>query len=264
MGQFKQSFCIPCFWESDTPGAVRRVIEEAARIGYPAVELWSRDGTHNFDLICQVAADNGMRVASMCGHGTAADGLNDPAQHERIRREILDNIECARQHDIPNLIVFSGNRRPGQSDQDAIGVIADGLAPILKEVEASGVTLNLELLNSKVDHAGYQCDHTAWGVAVVRRVASPCVKLLYDIYHMQIMEGDLCRTIRDNTAYIGHFHTAGNPGRHDLDETQEINYPAVVDTILETGYDGYLAHEFFARGDKIQALAHAFRLCARG
>jgi hydroxypyruvate isomerase len=263
MGKFKQSFCIPCFWESEEAGPIRKAIEGAAKIGLPAVEIWFRDTPH-FDLICQVAKDNGMRVASMCGHQSLTVGLNNPAEHDRIRAEILESIEVARKRDIPNLIVFSGNRRPGQSDQDAIGVIADGLAPIKKQIEASGVMLNLELLNSKVDHAGYQCDHTAWGVAVVKRVASPCVKLLYDIYHMQIMEGDLCRTIRDNIAHIGHFHTAGNPGRNDLDETQEIFYPAVIDTILATNYNGYVAHEFFAKGDKIEALGRAFRLCARG
>ena len=137
---------------------------------------------------------------------------------------------------------------------------ADGLAPVTEAAEAAGVSLNIELLNSKVDHPGYQCDHTAWGVAVCRRVGSPRVKLLYDIYHMQIMEGDLCRTITENIDFIGHFHTAGNPGRRDMDETQEIYYPAVVRAIRETGYDGYVAHEFSPKGDKLEALERAFRL----
>ena len=128
--------------------------------------------------------------------------------------------------------------------------------------EAAGATLNVELLNSKVDHPGYQCDHTAWGMALCERVGSPKVKLLYDIYHMQVMEGDVMRTIRDNIRWIGHFHTAGNPGRHDLDESQELSYTAICRAIRETGYHGYVSHEFFPRGEPLQALDHAFRICA--
>jgi len=121
----------------------------------------------------------------------------------------------------------------------------------------------VELLNSKVDHTDYQADRTAWGVAVCEQVGSPNVKLLYDIYHMQIMEGDLCRTLTDNIAHIGHFHTAGNPGRRDMDETQEIYYPAVVRAINDTGFDRYVAHEFRPKGDKLAALEAAFKLFDR-
>jgi len=160
---------------------------------------------------------------------------------------------------IPNLICFSGNRE-GQDDAACIGTCADGLAPAVKAAEEAGIFLNIELLNSKVDHPDYQCDHSAWGVEVCRRIGSPNVRLLYDIYHMQIMEGDLCRTIADNINYIGHFHTAGNPGRHEPDDTQEIGYPAVIRAIRRTGYDRYVAHEFNPRGDRLKALADAFRL----
>ena len=120
------------------------------------------------------------------------------------------------------------------------------------------MTLILELLNSKVDHADYQCDHTAWGVQVIDSVNSPRVKLLYDIYHMQIMEGDIIRTIRQHHTAIGHYHTAGNPGRHDLDDAQELNYPPIMRAILATGYEGYVGQEFIPRGDGAAALKAAW------
>jgi hydroxypyruvate isomerase len=123
------------------------------------------------------------------------------------------------------------------------------------------VNLNMELLNSKVNHPDYQCDHTAWGVRVCQAVGSPRAKLLYDIYHMQIMEGDLIRTITDNIRYVGHFHTAGNPGRGPLDETQEIYYPAVMRAIADAGYDLYVGHEFGCKGDPLEALQAAYRVC---
>ena len=123
------------------------------------------------------------------------------------------------------------------------------------------MNLNLELLNSKIDHAGYQCDHTAWGVAVCEQMDSPRVKLLYDIYHMQIMEGDIIRTIRDNIQWIGHFHTAGVPGRHDIDNSQELAYGAICAAIAGTDYDLYVGHEFKPRGDALQALRAAYAIC---
>ncbi len=164
------------------------------------------------------------RIASMCGHETLGDGLNKRSNHDRIEAEVRESLEIASRLGIPGLICFSGNRNAGQTDADAIEACAEGLRRVAPYAEAKGINLNLELLNSKVDHAGYQADHTAWGVAVCRKVGSPRVKLLYDIYHMQIMEGDVIRTIRENIAHIGHFHTAGNPDRKDLDDTQELNY----------------------------------------
>ena len=261
MSTFKQSFCIPCYWKSSSPEDARATIEAAAKIGYPAVELWFRDGAP-FDEICRAAKDNNMIVASICGHKTLNDGLNKPENHGRIRDEILASLDVAVERGIPNLICFSGNRE-GRDDAESVGVCADGLSQVSEAAEKAGVMLNIELLNSKVNHPDYQCDHTAWGVEVCKRAGSPNVKLLYDIYHMQIMEGDLIRTIRDNIEFIGHFHTAGNPGRKDLDECQEINYPAVIDAINETGYDRYLGHEFNPKGDKIEALAAAFKICDR-
>jgi len=258
MSTFKQSFCTPCFWNSAEPDDVRALLEHAAALGFPAFEFWFREGAP-FELLCELSRELGLTIASMCGHGTLTDGLNKPENHERIREELLASIEVAQANGIPNLICFSGNRE-GKDDTACISVVADGLAQVAAEAEAAGVMLNIELLNSKVDHKDYQCDHTAWGVQVCKQLGSPNVKLLYDIYHMQIMEGDLCRTIQENVEYIGHMHTAGNPGRRDMDETQEIHYPAVVAAINEAGYDRYVGHEFRPKGDTFEGLAAAFRL----
>jgi hydroxypyruvate isomerase len=254
----KQSFCYPCFTNDEV--SFSDVCEAAARIGYVAVELWGRDD--QFVERVTTAKANGLVVASMCGHRGIGSGYNDPEQFERIESELNESIELAAEHGIPNLICFSGERRDGQSDEEAIGVCADGLRRIAPRAEAAGITLNMELLNSKVDHPGYQCDHTEWGVAVCEKVASPNFKLLYDIYHMQIMEGDVIRTIRDNVQWIGHMHTAGNPGRNDLDDAQELNYLAIAEAIRATSYSGFVAHEFWAKGDPLVALETAYRICA--
>ena len=142
--------------------------------------------------------------------------------------------------------------------------MADGLRRVAPYAEKRGVNLNIELLNSKIDHPGYQCDHSAWGVAVCERVNSPRVKLLFDIYHMQIMEGDVIRNIRENIGWIGHFHTAGNPGRRDMDDDQELNYAGICRAIAASGYDGYVGHEFQPKGDVLEALRRAFALCDQG
>jgi len=262
MAQFAQSFCIPMFVSDNEPESYRAVIAHAAKIGYPAFEIWGRDWLP-FETVLAYANEYGMTIPTMCGHGTLTDGLNRPENHARIRDEVLASLDVAVRAGIRNLICFTGNRY-GLADDACLDIVADGLRSVAPEAEAAGVTLVLELLNSKVDHPDYQADHTAWGAEVVRRVDSPRVKLLYDIYHMQIMEGDLCRTITDNLPYLGHFHTAGNPGRHDMDETQEINYPAVIATLRASDYSGYVAHEFMPKGDPLQALEQAFRLWDAG
>ena len=161
---------------------------------------------------------------------------------------------------MPNIITFSGNRR-GLTDQEGLENCVVGLNRIKTLAEEKGVTVCLELLNSKVDHKDYQCDHTAWGVEVCKRVNSPRVKLLYDIYHMDIMEGDLIRTIRNNIQWIGHFHTGGNPGRHELDDSQEINYRAVAQAIADLNFQGLFSHEFVPARDPLQSLQDAVELC---
>jgi len=222
-------------------------------IGITGVEMPPPD---KYAALC----DAGFTIATICGHGTLEDGLNKRENHDRIFDEICANLEVAKKWKIPNLIVFSGNRNGISDLEGAINTI-EGLSQVADEAEDAGITLILELLNSRVDHPDYQCDRTPWGVQVVTAVDSPRVKLLYDIYHMQIMEGDLIRTIRDNIEHIAHFHTAGNPGRHDLDQNQEIYYPAVARAIHETGYEHWVGHEFGPTKDPVDALRQAFQQC---
>jgi hydroxypyruvate isomerase len=189
--------------------------------------------------------------------------MNRRESHARIEDELLESIDVAAANSIPGLICFSGNRL-GLGDDEGAEIVAEGFDRVKRAAEEKGVNLNLELINSKVDHPDYQCDHAEWGLKVCGMVDSPRVKLLYDFYHMQIMDGDLVRTIRDHSAYIGHFHTAGNPDRRDLDEDQEINYPAVMRAIAGSGYDLYVGHEFKPKGDPVDALKAAFRTCDVG
>jgi hydroxypyruvate isomerase len=187
-------------------------------------------------------------------------GFNDRANHPMLLRELEQAIPAAARHAVPNVIAMFGNRR-GRSDGDAIDACIVGLDAIRALAEEHGVTICLELLNSKVDHVDYQGDRTAFGVAVVKAVGSPRVKLLYDIYHMQIMEGDIIRTIRDNQEWIGHFHTGGVPGRHELDGTQELNWRAIATAIADTGFAGFLAHEFVPTRDPLTSLSEAVAVC---
>tara|TARA_Y100000588_G_scaffold383709_1_gene473610 strand:- start:166 stop:936 length:771 start_codon:yes stop_codon:yes gene_type:complete len=251
----KQSVCLPILPPMDRDELYRAI----ADIGYPAVEIWTRGD--DFDAVCQTADRYGLKVVSMIGHDSLSDGLNKPENHDRIEAELRASIDIAVERGIGGLICFSGNVVEGMGEEEAIDNTAAGLRRVAPYAEDQGVNLNLELLNSKVDHEGYQCDHTAWGLEVVERVGSPRVKLLYDIYHMQIMEGDVIRTIGEHSAAVGHIHTAGNPGRNDLDEAQELNYAAICAAIAATGYDGYVGHEFVPKGEVVPALRQAFEIC---
>ena len=217
-----QSFSWWCFAGGSVPDDV--ILSTAKGIGYQAVELLPNDKL-------QLAEEHGLVIASHPGHRLALEGLNDLDCHDAIEATILENIELAKKFKIPTLIVFSGERRPGHSDEEGIENSAIGLKRVAKQAEDAEINLVIELLNSKVDHGGYQCDTTPWGVAVCERVDSPRVGLLYDIYHMQIMEGDIIRTIRNNHKHFLHYHTAGNPGRRDMDETQELYYPPIMKAI---------------------------------
>ncbi len=187
-------------------------------------------------------------------------GFNRLENHAWLIPAYQRAIPLAAAAGVPNVICFSGSRA-GQSDDEGRAVCARGLAPLVPIAERHGVTLCMELLNSKVDHPDYQCDHTAWGVALAKQINSERFKLLYDIYHMQIMEGDVIRTIRDNHRYIGHYHTGGVPGRHEIDSSQELNYPAIMRAIGESGFTGYVAQEFVPTRDPRASLAEAVRLC---
>ena len=170
-------------------------------------------------------------------------------------------IEDAARAKAHSIIVFSGNRK-GMDDEEGAANCIIGLNRIKKYAEDKGILIVMELLNSKVNHKDYMCDKTPWGVRVVKEVNSPYVKLLYDIYHMQIMEGDVIRTIRENQQWIGHYHTGGNPGRNEIDETQELNYAAISRAIADTGFSGYMAHEFIPLRDPLVSLAEAVKICA--
>jgi hydroxypyruvate isomerase len=191
--------------------------------------------------------------------GTIADGLNRKENHDRIRSSITEAIDLAAANGAPNVITFSGNRR-GMSDEEGADNCVLFLNSMKAHAEDKGVTVCMELLNSKVNHPDYMCDHTAWGVGVMKRVNSPRVKLLYDIYHMQIMEGDIVRTIRNNIQYLAHFHTGGNPGRHEIDGTQELNYHFVAQAIADLGYNGVVAHEYTPLRDPVQSLKQAIEI----
>lgn len=251
----KQSVCVPILPPMDRD----ELYKALADIGYPAIEIWGRGD--DFDGVCAAAETYGLKVVSMIGHDSLTDGLNRPENHGRIEAELCVSIDIAAERGIGGLICFSGNIVEGMKEEEAIDNTADGLRRVASYAEDKGINLNIELLNSKVDHEGYQCDCTDWGLEVVERVDSSRVKLLYDIYHMQIMEGDVIRTIGEHSGAIGHFHTAGNPGRSDLDDTQELNYAAICAAIAATGYDGYVGHEFRPKGDVLPALKQAFEVC---
>lgn len=253
----KQSFCVGCFTKDGVDFTV--ACATAARLGFAGVEWWFRDD--QFTQQVAIAHRYNLEVASICGHYSLEQGLCNVANHASIEAQLHESIDLAVFNRIPNLICFSGNRLPGQSDTQALEVCATGLRRVIAHAEKSGIMLNMELLNSKRDHVGYQCDHTAWGVALCQKVASPNFKLLYDIYHMQIMEGDVIATIKQNIQWIGHFHTAGNPGRNDLDGTQELNYAAISRAIRDSGYHGFVAHEFTPKGEPLKALEQAFKIC---
>ena len=228
--RIKQSVCIPMMKPADTP--LEPFIARVAEIGFAAVEIWARD--ESLPGLMALARRYNLAVSCMIGHASLEVGMNDPDQHARILAELRDSLDVAAGSGIPNLICFSGTRRAGLSDEQGSAHTAACLERIAPYAEQKGVTLVLELLNSRYDHPGYQCDHAAWGEATTRRVNSPRVRLLYDIYHMQIMDGDIVRSIEACLDQIGHFHTGGVPGRNDIDSTNELNYTRICQAIAAT------------------------------
>jgi hydroxypyruvate isomerase len=194
--------------------------------------------------------------------GTITDALNRRENHERIEKSLRAAIDESAANGVPNIITFSGNRR-GLDDREGADNCVAFLNRVKGQAEDKGITLCMEYLNSKVNHKDYMFDHIAWGVDVMSRVSSPRVKILFDIYHAQIMDGDIVRNIRDNFKWIGHFHTGGNPGRHDIDGSQELNYRFIAQAIVDLGFTGYLAHEYTpAEGhDPIETLNKAMDIC---
>jgi hydroxypyruvate isomerase len=226
----------------------------AADIGLGAIDLLEEPDwaiVRQYGLICSMG---------YAGGGSIPDGLNVKANHNAIMASFERLIPRAEAERVPNVITFFGNKR-GMSDEEATANCIEGLRRVTRVAEDHGVTICVELLNSKVNHKDYQGDRTSFGAAIVKAVGSPRVKLLYDIYHMQIMEGDVISTIRANKDLIGHYHTGGVPGRHELDDTQEINWRAVCRAIAETGFSGYLAHEFTPTRDPLTSLREAVAIC---
>jgi len=187
-------------------------------------------------------------------------GFNHKENHEACIKSVRDAIDKTSEAGYPNVICFSGNRK-GISEEEGAANCVEGLKKIIGYAEEKKVTLIMELLNSKVNHKDYQADHTAWAVDICKKVGSPRMKLLYDIYHMQIMEGDIIRTLKDNIQYIGHIHTGGNPGRNEIDDTQEINYKAIMTALAEAKYEGWVAHEFVPKRDPLTSLKQAVEIC---
>ena len=224
-------------------------------------------GLKGIDLLQPDEFDVPRRYGLICtmgyvGAGDIRKALNRLENHDAIEAALRKNVPLAAKAGVPNVITFSGNRE-GMSDEEGARNTVTGLKRMRSIIEDNGVILNMELLNSKVDHHDYMCDHTAWGVRVVEEVGSPNIKLLYDIYHMQIMEGDLIATIQANSKWLGHFHTGGVPHRHELNDTQEVNWAGVMRGIADTGFKGYVAHEFvpLPTNDPLTSLRQAVDLC---
>jgi hydroxypyruvate isomerase len=224
-------------------------------------------GIHSVELLhpeeWDIVLGKGLKIALSNGSSLGiTKGWNSLKNHGQLQADLLRLIPLAAEKGIPQIIVFSGNRN-GISDDDAIEACAKGLDPIVKYAEQYKINLVMELLNSKIEHPDYQCDHTSWGVRLVDKIGSSNFKLLYDIYHMQIMEGDVIRTIETYKDYIGHYHTAGVPGRNEIDESQELFYPAIMRAISGTGFSGFVAQEFIPRKkDVAKSLKEAIRICS--
>ncbi|MEO6316816.1 MAG: TIM barrel protein [Chitinophagaceae bacterium] len=254
-GNINHSVCQWCYGFL----SVEELCKAVKKIGFGAIDLLAPKDW-------PMAQQYGL-FSSMCYHGgkvSLTNGFNRPEFHEQLIKDYTEVIPLMQKAGYKNLICFSGNRG-GMDDETGLKNCAEGLKKLMPLAEKNGVIIQMELLNSKIDHKDYMCDRTHWGVELCKRIGSPNFKLLYDIYHMQIDEGDVIRTIKDNFQYIGHYHTAGVPGRHELDNTQELNYPAIMQAIIDTGFKDYVAQEFIPTGketkDKIAALKQAVKVC---
>ena len=252
-GRLNQSVC---YWTYQKWFTLDALCQEAARIGLKGIDLVT---PAQYATVQKYGLTPAMTAST-----TPNDipvGLNRLENHDRVIASIKSDITAAAAAKVPNVITFSGVRK-GLPDAEGLDNCVTGLNKVKAFAEEHNVTVNLELLNSKVDHKDYQADHSAWGIEMIKRVNSPKVKLLFDIYHMQIMEGDIIRTIKANIAFFGHFHTGGNPGRHEIDSHQELNYGAIAQAIADTGYTGFVAHEFIpVNTPPIKGLEDAYAIC---
>lgn len=245
------SVCQWCY--SDIP--LEQLCAAARDMGIQSIDLLGPD---QWKVAAQYGLTCAMAYASDLG---LTKGFNDLALHDKLLKDYTTNIPKAADAGLKNVICFSGNAN-GLTSEKGLEHCARGLEPVLKVAARYNITVTMELLNSKVDHKDYQCDHTAWGAALCEKLGSPHFKLLYDIYHMQIMEGDVIATIKKNIQYISHFHTGGVPGRHEIDDSQELFYPAIMRAIAATGFTGFVAQEFIpSRTDKLGSLRQAIGIC---
>jgi len=250
-GNINQSVCRWCFDEL----SMEDLCKLAKEIGLVGIDLL---GPSDWPVLKRY----GLK-STMCNGAEISleKGWNNKVYHSELLNNYREMIPLVAKARHKNLICFSGNR-DGLDDETGLQNCAEGLKQIMSLAEKNKVTIVMELLNSKIDHIDYQCDKTSWGVELVKKVKSENFKLLYDIYHMQIDEGDVIRTIKDNYQYIAHYHTAGVPGRHEIDDSQELNYPAIMRAILDTGFNGYVAQEFIPLDpDKAGSLKDAVRIC---
>jgi hydroxypyruvate isomerase len=247
-GRIHQSVCRWCYGKI----SLDDLCSAAKRMGLVGIDLL---GPADFATIKKY----GLNCTMVNSH-PLSDGLCDPKYRDASLKAMNSAIEATAREGWRNVICFSGNRR-GIDDRTGMDNCVKALREIVPVAEKANVILNMELLNSKVDHKDYMCDRSPWGVELVKRVGSDNFKLLYDIYHMQIMEGDVIRTIRNDHAYFGHYHTGGNPGRREIDETQELNYKAIARAIADIGFQGYMAHEFIPLRDPLTSLSEAVELC---
>jgi hydroxypyruvate isomerase len=248
-GSFRHSACRWCYKDM----ALDDLARQGKRIGLESVELLE-------PAEWPVVQKQGLTCAMAMGVTQIPKGLNRVEHHAVMVPGMIERIGAVADAGLPNVIVFSGSRG-GMADELGLENCATALKQMMATAEKRRVTVCMELLNSKINHPDYMCDHTAWGVELVKRVGSERFKLLYDIYHMQIMEGDVVHTIRENHQYIAHYHTGGVPGRHEIDDSQELNYPMIARAIKDTGYRGFVAQEFIPVRDPMTSLAAAVALC---
>ena len=247
-GKLKQSVCKWCYGKL----SLEEMCKVAVKLGLVGIDLLKPE---DFPTLKK----HGL-VCTMVSSHPLTDGLCDEKYHEASLKTLNNVIEATSETGYRNVICFSGNAR-GIDRKTGLKNCAAALKKIIGVAEKKKVIINMELLNSRVDHADYMCDNSAWGIELCKEVGSNNFKLLYDIYHMQIMEGDIIRSIQKNHQYFGHYHTGGNPGRHELNDQQELFYPAIARAIAETGFDGFFAHEFIPAGDPISGLTDAVKLC---
>lgn len=250
-GNIQHSVCYWIFQET----ALEEFCKKLLKIGIHTIDLI---GPKDWSLLKKLGMDLGIANGAELG---LYEGWNHIEYHEKLIKNYTELIPVLASYGYNNLICFSGARK-GITDEEGWNNCLKGLKQVLPLAEKYKVNITMELLNSLVDHKDYQCDHTHWGVELAKKLDSPYFKLLYDIYHMQIMEGDLISTIQDNIKFISHFHTGGVPGRHEIDSTQEINYPAVMKAIVKAGFKGSVAQEFVPKNpDKFDSLVKAFKIC---